>query len=73
LITLFSFFSRWRIVEFDRPAADEFQQLRHQKIRIGTMDLKIASVALVHDALVLTANSRDFQHVPNLRLDNWLS
>jgi hypothetical protein len=29
-----------------------FRRLRQQRLRIGTMDLKIAAIALVHDALV---------------------
>ena len=36
------------------------------------MDLKIASIALVHDALFITANLRDYSLVPNLRRENWL-
>jgi tRNA(fMet)-specific endonuclease VapC len=47
--------------------------LRAQRIRIGTMDLKIAAIALVHDALLLSANLRDFQQVPNLRVANWIN
>jgi predicted nucleic acid-binding protein len=34
--------------------------------------LKIAATALVNDALLLSANLRDFQKVPNLRVENWL-
>ena len=36
------------------------------------MDLKIAAIALAHDALLLSANLRDFQAVPDLRVENWL-
>jgi tRNA(fMet)-specific endonuclease VapC len=72
LVALFSFFARWKIVQFDQAAADEFKRLRGQRIRIGTMDLKIAAIALVSDALLLSANLRDFQQVPNLRVENWL-
>jgi predicted nucleic acid-binding protein len=36
-------------------------------------DLKIASIALVNDALLLTANSRDFEKVPGLQFENWLT
>ena len=72
LVELFDFFSRWKIVQFDRQAADEFKRLRTQKIRIGTMDLKIAAIALVHDVLLLSANLRDFRQVPCLRVENWL-
>lgn len=66
------YFSRWNRLPFDGRAADEFKQLRAQKIRIGTMDLKIAAIALVHDCLLLSANLRDFQLVPNLQVEDWL-
>lgn len=46
--------------------------LRRSRIRIGSMDLKIASIALVSDALLVTANGRDFSAVPNLRCESWL-
>jgi tRNA(fMet)-specific endonuclease VapC len=36
------------------------------------MDLKIAATALVNDALLLSANRRDFERVPGLRVENWL-
>jgi predicted nucleic acid-binding protein len=42
-------------------------------VRIGSMDLKIACIGLVHDALVLSGNLQDFQKVPGLRVENWLS
>lgn len=72
LITLIRFFAEWRIVPFDEPAAEEFLRLRKEKIRIGTHDLKIAPIALAHQAVVLTANLRDFEQVPGLRVENWL-
>ena len=56
LIDLFDFFSRWRILQFDERAADEFKRLRKEGVRIGTMDLKIATIALVNDALLLSAS-----------------
>jgi tRNA(fMet)-specific endonuclease VapC len=69
---LFDFLSDWDIVPFDERAADQFANLRRQRIRIGTMDLKIASIALVNGALLLTANLRDYSLVPGLRCENWL-
>ena len=73
LLRLFVFFSRWYVVPFDEQAASEYQGLRAQRIRIGTMDLKIAAIALVHDALLLSANLRDFQQIPKLRVANWIN
>jgi tRNA(fMet)-specific endonuclease VapC len=36
------------------------------------MDLKIAAIALANDALVLSANLREFGRVPGLRVEDWL-
>lgn len=66
------FMGDWEITPFDESAADQFVALRRRRIRIGTMDLKIASIALVNDAVLLTANTRDFLLVPGLRFENWL-
>ncbi|MEO5802504.1 MAG: type II toxin-antitoxin system VapC family toxin, partial [Verrucomicrobiota bacterium] len=41
-------------------------------VRIGSMDLKIACIALAHDATLLTRNVNDFSQVPGLRVENWL-
>lgn len=66
------FFSKWDVVDFDELAAARYEDLLNQKIRVGSMDLKMASIALVNDALLLTANRRDFIQVPGLRFENWL-
>ena len=72
LAKLVRFFNRWPLVPLDERAVDEFNILRKQRIRLSTPDLKIASIALVHDALLLSANLRDFKKVPGLRVENWL-
>ncbi len=71
-IGLFQFFAKWKVLPFDQAAADEFVRLRALRVRIATMDLKIAATALASDATLLSANTRDFERVPNLRLENWL-
>ena len=49
----------------------EFERLRHEGIRIGTQDLRIASIALNRDAILITRNARDFNLVPTLRILDW--
>lgn len=66
------YFSRWTRLPFDDEAARQFQVLRRGKIRVATMDLKIPAIALVHNSLLLSANLRDFEQVPNLRVEDWL-
>jgi tRNA(fMet)-specific endonuclease VapC len=72
LVGLVRFFADWRILPFDELAADMFRSLRAQSVRIGPMDLKIASIVLVHDATLLSNNLRDFKKVPGLRVEDWL-
>ena len=59
------------LLDFAEPAADKFCELRSQKVRIGTMDLKIAASCLCEDALLLTRNSVDFSKVPGLQYEDW--
>ncbi len=73
LASTFRFFGRWKFAEFDEDAVTQFANLRKDCKTVGSSDLKIASIALVHDALLLTANSRDFEKVAGLRFENWLS
>jgi tRNA(fMet)-specific endonuclease VapC len=72
LVDLFHFVSAWPIIAFDTTAADTFERLRRERVRIGSMDLKIASIALTRDALLLSANLRDFRQVPGLKVEDWL-
>ena len=69
---LFSFFAGFTVAGFSEDAANRFDQLRKARIRIGTMDLKIAAIALVNNALLLTGNRVDFEQVPGLRFENWM-
>ena len=72
LARLFEFYSQFTIIPFDDRAAIQFDALRSATIRIGTMDLKIASIAMVNQCVLLSANLRDFVKVPGLRVENWL-
>jgi tRNA(fMet)-specific endonuclease VapC len=72
LAELFDFLAEWDIVPLSEAAADQFAKLRRQKIRLGSQDLKIAAIAIAGGALLLSANSRDFQKVPGLHVENWL-
>ncbi len=59
------------VLPFDAMAAVEFQTLKRAKLRIGTMDLKIAAIALANRATVVTRNLRDFLQVPGLKIEDW--
>jgi tRNA(fMet)-specific endonuclease VapC len=46
--------------------------LHRQGTPIGAMDLLIASHALYLDAVLVTNNTREFERVPNLKIENWM-
>ena len=59
------------VLDFDENAAKVFQNLKSNKIRIGTMDLKIASIAIANKAILVSRNLKDFEQVPNLTVQDW--
>lgn len=65
-------FGQWDILDWDADAFAAFEALRKQRLKMSTADMKIASIALAHDATLLTRNRKDFNKVPGLRVENWL-
>lgn len=59
------------ICPFDHRAAHIFKDFVAARLRIGTMDLKIAAIALANNAILLTRNMSHFEKVPGLRCENW--
>jgi tRNA(fMet)-specific endonuclease VapC len=48
-----------------------FDDLQAQRVRVATMDLRIAAIALSRGLVLLTRNSRDFARVPALVTEDW--
>lgn len=69
---LFRFFGAWHVLDWNEAAADAYQSLKRARTRVGTMDLKIASIALANSATLLTRNTSDFERVPGLRIQDWM-
>jgi tRNA(fMet)-specific endonuclease VapC len=64
-------YTNMKLLGFDERAATEFQRLMKTRIRIGTLDLRIAAIALAQDATLLTRNTSDFAKVPGLKFEDW--
>ena len=73
LTGLIDFFGFWTVLPFDEAAAELFSEFRKQRIRTGSMDLKIASIAVTRGCMLLTANTRDFDKIPNIQIEDWIS
>jgi tRNA(fMet)-specific endonuclease VapC len=64
-------YRRIPVLPFDEAAAVTFQQLRRARLRIGTMDLKIAAIVVPRNATLLSRNLADFRQVPGLQVEDW--
>lgn len=71
LVDAVELFRRFPVVPFDDPSEIQFQQLRKAGLRVGTLDLKIAAIALANRLTVLTRNRSDFGRVPGLAIKDW--
>jgi len=66
-----SFLAKIRILSFGETAIATFEQLKKAKLLVGANDLRIAAIALEHQATVVTRNVRDFQLVSGLKVEDW--
>ena len=68
------FYGAVPVLPFDAAAAAEFSRLTAESkaVRgVGTLDLRIAAIALAHGLTLLTRNAKDFGRVPGLRFEDW--
>ena len=69
------FLSALEIQPFDESAIWHYGELRADLERlgqpIGALDTMIAAHALAIDTILVTNNTREFERVPGLRLENW--
>lgn len=68
---LVEYYRDQRLLDFTQQSADVFAGLRKARVRVGTMDLRIASIVLANDALLISRNLSDFERVPGLRVEDW--
>jgi len=71
LARLLSDYGTVAVLPFDAAAAAAFDGLLAQRVRIGRMDLRIASITLAHGLTLVTRNLRDFQKIPGLLTEDW--
>ena len=77
LENLSNFFGDLVSLPFDGQAAEICGQLRATLqaagTPIGAYDLQIAAIALARNLILVTHNTREFQRIPQLQLEDWES
>lgn len=67
--------NRFDMLPFDLAAAEQAAKasayLERQGTPIGPVDTQIAGIALSQNLTVVTRNTREFERVPGLRVENW--
>jgi tRNA(fMet)-specific endonuclease VapC len=71
LVAAEEMFRLFPLVPFDAASEIQFQHLRAARLRVGTLDLKIAAIALTNNLTVLTRNRSDFGRIPALAIEDW--
>ena len=71
LLRTLSYFQTWHILPFSEEAGIIFRDLQKKRVRIGSQDLRIAAIVLLHGFTLVTSNARDFSQVPGLKCEDW--
>ncbi len=74
---LWAFLLPFEVVSYDEAAANAYGDIRVDLERkgkvIGPLDMLIAAHALSLGLILVTNNVREFQRIPGLPVENWLS
>ena len=77
LITAETFIKSLPVISLSNNTLKKFGQLKAQLRQAGTpvadFDLLIASVAITEDLILVTNNTRHYQRIVGLKLDNWIN
>lgn len=65
------YYATAQLVPFTEAAMEEFDLLHKMKLNVRKNDLRIAAIARLAGATVVTANVRDFTRVPGLPVEDW--
>jgi tRNA(fMet)-specific endonuclease VapC len=75
LKTVENFLLPFDIINFDDKASIKYgiikSYLKKQGNIIGELDMQIASIALANDLILVTNNTKEFERVKSLKLENW--
>lgn len=59
------------LLPYTTAAHAQVQVWQSAKIRVGTSDMRIAAICIVHGATLVTRNVRDYAQLPGLTFEEW--
>jgi predicted nucleic acid-binding protein len=70
-------FPNVNILPFDRQSGQVFgilkAELENRGIGCSEPGLRIAAVAIQHNLVLVTGNTKHFENIPGLRIENWIA
>lgn len=63
--------AKLNILEFNSAAITIFEELKRQRFRVGSQDLRIAAIAIANGAILVTRNRVDFEQITGLKIEDW--
>lgn len=63
--------SEFNILQYSARSHEIYETLKAQRIRVGSQDLRIASITLANGGVLLTRNLQDFNKIPRLIIEDW--
>jgi tRNA(fMet)-specific endonuclease VapC len=71
LVRTAQFFGRIPVATYSTDAMAKYDSLKRANLNVAKNDLRIAAIALLIGAAVVTCNVRDFRRVPDLHVEDW--
>jgi tRNA(fMet)-specific endonuclease VapC len=70
------FIGAFETVNLDDESLNQYAKIRlsleKEGIIIGSNDLFIASIALAHDGILITHNTKEFERISGLHIEDWV-
>lgn len=69
------FINHFEIIDFDEKASRKFGDIRwtleQERKQIGPYDLIIASTVLANEGVLVTHNTKEFERIKGLKIEDW--
>jgi tRNA(fMet)-specific endonuclease VapC len=59
------------VLSYTPQAENLYLEWRHQRIRVGSHDLRIGAICVAHGVTLVSRNRQDYTRVPGLQVEFW--